>query len=69
MPEQKYVLTAGINLPREKDGRFERGEEITPADFPNETSFKTHLKMGVVVKAGSADGKAALKDAPKKGGK
>lgn len=63
----KYVLAVGVNLPNDKRPRIERGEQVTEADFPSAKSFAEHVKLGTIVKAGSAEGKAAIADAPKGG--
>lgn len=60
----KYVLTVGVNVPNDKRPRIERGESVGVADFPSQKSFDSLVKQGVVVKAGSKEGKAALADAP-----
>lgn len=62
-----YVLTAGVNVPSDKRPRIERGEEVAKTDFPSEAVFGRLVKRGVVVKAGTAAGKAAKADAPKGG--
>lgn len=62
-----YVLTVGVNVPNDKRPRIERGESVEVADFPSKASFEEHIKLGVIAKANSKEGKAAIADAPKGG--
>lgn len=62
-----YVLTVGVNLPNDKRPRIERGESVEVTDFPSEKSWTEHIKLGVIAKANSEEGKAAIADAPKGG--
>lgn len=63
----KYVLSVGVNLPNSKRPRVERGESVVEADFPSAKSFAEHVKNGTIVKAGSAEGKAAIASLEKDG--
>jgi hypothetical protein len=62
-----YVLTVGVNVPNTKRPRIERGESVEVADFPSKTSFEENIESGVIVKAFSPEGTAAIKDAAKGG--
>lgn len=62
-----YVLTVGVNVPNDKRPRIERGESVEVTDFPSKDSFESHIKQGVITKANSKEGKAAIADAPKGG--